>query len=238
MAKGIVTVGDLPVRPFGSVDEAAQFLVSDGTVRPGFAASVNAEIVVMAQEDAELREILVNAMVCYADGFGAQYVVNKKGHTNSRVPGCELWEAVCRCLAEANATCLIYGATPEVNNSACQKLVEENKQKIVGAYDGYNWDQEYVLNKIVELKPAFVTVALGCPRQEMFIKQALKIHPDALYMGVGGTLDVYSGSVKRAPGFIQNIGLEWLYRIVINPSRIGRSGRFAIFVWQYLKGNL
>ena len=83
-----------------------------------------------------------------------------------------------------------------------------------------------------------VTVAMGSPKQEIFMRDCRKTHPDALYMGVGGTYDVFTGHVKRAPKIWQNLGLEWLYRLLSQPSRITRQLRLLRYLRWHYTGNL
>ncbi|MGQ7146924.1 WecB/TagA/CpsF family glycosyltransferase, partial [Escherichia sp. SS-MK2] len=75
-----------------------------------------------------------------------------------------------------------------------------------------------------------VTVAMGSPKQEIFMRDCRLVHPDALYMGVGGTYDVFTGHVKRAPKIWQTLGLEWLYRLLSQPSRIKRQLRLLRYL--------
>ncbi|PLL09905.1 lipopolysaccharide N-acetylmannosaminouronosyltransferase, partial [Klebsiella pneumoniae] len=79
-----------------------------------------------------------------------------------------------------------------------------------------------------------VTVAMGSPRQEIFMRDCRRLYPHALYMGVGGTYDVFTGHVHRAPKFWQDLGLEWFYRLLLQPSRIKRQFRLLRYLrWHY-----
>ncbi|VEC58725.1 UDP-N-acetyl-D-mannosaminuronic acid transferase [Escherichia coli] len=100
---------------------------------------------------------------------------------------------------------------------------------IVGSQDGYfKPEQRQALFERIHASGAqIVTVAMGSPKQEIFMRDCRLVHPDALYMGVGGTYDVFTGHVKRAPKIWQTLGLEWLYRLLSQPSRIKASASFA-----------
>ena len=109
-----------------------------------------------------------------------------------------------------------------------------------GQRDGYfKPDQrEALLERIRASGAAIVTVAMGSPKQEILMRDCRKVHPQALYMGVGGTYDVFTGHVKRAPKVWQNLGLEWLYRLLSQPSRIGRQLKLLKFVGYYYSGKM
>ena len=116
------------------------------------------------------------------------------------------------------------------------KLRERWKVNIVGSQDGYfSADQRQQLFKRVRDSGAkIVTVAMGSPRQEILMRDCRLVYPAALYMGVGGTYDVFTGHVHRAPKFWQNLGLEWFYRLLLQPSRIKRQFRLLRYLrWHY-----
>ena len=90
------------------------------------------------------------------------------------------------------------------------------------AHDGYLRNDDEILNELKIRQPRLVLCALGSPKQEEFILKAKKLLPDALFVGVGGSFDVWSGVVERAPEIYQKLGLEWLYRTVKEPKRFKR----------------
>jgi UDP-N-acetyl-D-mannosaminouronate:lipid I N-acetyl-D-mannosaminouronosyltransferase len=94
--------------------------------------------------------------------------------------------------------------------------------------------RQALFDRIRDSGAQIVTVAMGSPRQEIFMRDCRVVHPDALYMGVGGTYDVFTGHVKRAPKGWQNLGLEWLYRLLSQPSRLKRQLRLLRYLsWHY-----
>jgi N-acetylglucosaminyldiphosphoundecaprenol N-acetyl-beta-D-mannosaminyltransferase len=125
-------------------------------------------------------------------------------------------------LKETKSVALI-GAKPEVIKLACENLKKEiDDLNIVYAQDGYFKDEELVLAELVKSSPRLVLCALGSPKQELFIIKAKKLLPNALFIGVGGSFDVWSGTVERAPEIYQKIGMEWLYRTIKEPQRFKR----------------
>ena len=114
--------------------------------------------------------------------------------------------------------------------------VDEIQVQSKGTQDGYfTPDQRQALFERIHASGAkIVTVAMGSPKQEILMRDCRQVHPDALYMGVGGTYDVFTGHVKRAPKVWQNLGLEWLYRLLSQPSRIKRQLRLLRYLrWHY-----
>ena len=116
------------------------------------------------------------------------------------------------------------------------KLRERWKVNIVGSQDGYfSADQrQQLFERVRDSGAKIVTVAMGSPRQEILMRDCRLVYPAALYMGVGGTYDVFTGHVHRAPKFWQNLGLEWFYRLLLQPSRIKRQFRLLRYLrWHY-----
>ncbi|MFH7098618.1 WecB/TagA/CpsF family glycosyltransferase, partial [Klebsiella pneumoniae] len=107
---------------------------------------------------------------------------------------------------------------------------------IVGSQDGYFTPEQRqaLFERIRDSGAKIVTVAMGSPRQEIFMRDCRRLYPHALYMGVGGTYDVFTGHVHRAPKFWQDLGLEWFYRLLLQPSRIKRQFRLLRYLrWHY-----
>ena len=107
---------------------------------------------------------------------------------------------------------------------------------IVGTQDGYfaPEQRQALFERIRDSGAKIVTVAMGSPRQEIFMRDCRRLYPHALYMGVGGTYDVFTGHVHRAPKFWQNLGLEWFYRLLLQPSRIKRQLHLLRYLrWHY-----
>ena len=127
-------------------------------------------------------------------------------------------EEICRQSARTGAKLFFYGATEENNLAARKKLKTAYPgMRIAGHCNGY--EDEDVVEKIRESGADVVFVAKGTPLQEKWIMKHGKSTGASILMGVGGAFDVLGGKVKRAPGFIQNMGLEWLYRMAWEPKR-------------------
>ena len=109
---------------------------------------------------------------------------------------------------------------------------------VVGAQDGYFKDENALIEQVRQSGAKVVTVAMGSPKQELFIEKAKKVLPEAYFMGVGGTYDVFTGNVQRAPALWCKLNLEWAYRLLSQPSRITRQWNLVEYLWLYLRGKL
>jgi UDP-N-acetyl-D-mannosaminouronate:lipid I N-acetyl-D-mannosaminouronosyltransferase len=182
--------------------------------------------------------MLNNAELRYADGMGVVKVMQKKlGKTVQRVPGCETWEAIMYRSVARQIPVFLIGAKPEVLAQTKAKL-QEAGVNVVGTQDGYFKDADALIATVKATGAKVITVAMGSPKQELFIEQAKKQIPDAYFMGVGGTYDVFTGHVKRAPEIWCRLNLEWAYRLVDQPSRIKRQWSLVEYLWLYLRGKL
>ena len=130
----------------------------------------------------------------------------------------------------------LIGGKPEVMAETAQKLRQQWNVNLVGTQDGYFTAEQRpaLFARIRDSGAKIVTVAMGSPKQEILMRDCRQVYPGALYMGVGGTYDVFTGQVKRAPKVWQNLGLEWLYRLLSQPSRITRQLRLLRYLrWHY-----
>lgn len=232
-----VKIGEVAVRPFQSMAEAVNFVINGGDVRAGAGIAINPEKVVMARTDIELRTLIEAATLRYADGIGVVKALRKKGAVNQRIPGCELWEALMLRSADFNLPVMLIGGRPDVCILTEQKL-RERGVNVVAAVHGYVENADSIEQALLAHKPKLVSVAMGSPRQEKLIGKLREIHPDAFYMGVGGTYDVFTGHVRRAPAFFCKIHMEWLYRLLSQPSRILRQRALVHFLALYWSGRL
>lgn len=177
--------------------------------------AINARKIVRTLHDPAMKRLIMGFDVFLADGSS---VVKAADSMVERITGIDLMEDICRCSETIGAKIFFYGASEE-NNLAAQKKLKElyPGMKIAGYCNGYN-DKD-VMKKIRQSRANVVFVAKGTPLQEQWIMKHGKDTGACVLMGVGGALDVFAGQVKRAPGFIQNIGLEWLYRMICEPKR-------------------
>lgn len=195
--------------------------------------TANPEIVMLAREHRAFRSIVEQAYVV-PDGIGIVYAAKWTNQPISeRVTGVELLEAL---MAEADRRqwrVYLLGASAEVIGLAAQKLASRYPgAQIVGHRDGYfrQDEEEQIVREISEKAPHLLFVALGAPRQEEWMAKYRNQLNTSLMMGVGGSFDVISGKVKRAPLFWQKMHLEWFYRLMSQPSRWKRQLAIPRFI--------
>ena len=176
-----------------------------------------------ASKHPEFAQIINEAELVIPDGIGVQIGLKILGHNVRRIAGIEFGRKILEKYAAENKTCALVGAKPEVIEKAAANLQKEiDNINIVYKHDGYFKDDSEILNNLTEVQPNVVLTALGSPKQEEFNYKAKKLLPDTLFIGVGGSFDVWAGAVKRAPEIYQKMGLEWLYRTVKEPKRFKR----------------
>lgn len=201
--------------------------------------AVNPEKVMRARIDAGLRGQMQRAAVLIPDGIGVVAAARMLGLGNfDRVPGSELMPKLCELAARTGRSVFLFGASPEVNDRTAKVLRERYKGlKISGAQHGYLKDDEMpgLIDRINRSKTDIVFVALGSPKQEAWIDRHLPQMNIKLCQGVGGTFDVISGHVKRAPAAFRAVHLEWFYRLATNPNRLARQSSLPGFVFQVFK---
>lgn len=218
-----------------SLDKIASFL-TDG--RQHYIVLPYADFLVRAQNDAEFKKILNEADLSLSDGVGpllASYVLGD-GRIKSRVMGVNFIRAL---FAEfgAHHSIFLFGGQEGVAQAAARNIWQEAPGiKIAGVIDGYAGDGK-VLEAITRSGAEILLVALGMPKQEEWIYGNLKKMPLVkVAIGVGGAFDFISGQVRRAPDFIQKIGLEWLWRLFAKPSQWRKTWRsVAVFSWLIIK---
>lgn len=224
------------------MQHALKYLFAEGHLRQGTLVAINAEKMLTAEDNPEVRALIDAAEFKYADGISVVRSVRKKFPQAqiSRVAGADLWEALMARAGREGTPVFLIGGKPEVLAQTEAKLRAQWRVNIVGSQDGYfTQEQRQALFERIHASGAqIVTVAMGSPKQEIFMRDCRQVHPNALYMGVGGTYDVFTGHVKRAPKFWQNLGLEWLYRLLSQPSRITRQLRLLRYLRWHYTGNL
>ena len=183
--------------------------------------AVNAQKILNATPQS--REI-INRNLGYPDGVGAIWLLKKKCLKAVKIPGCELWLDLISNYYKTKTFYLVGGT---------QKIIDQTVKQLQNTFKGiqiFNYRNGYIqnnqenldlINDIVTKKPDVVFVAMGSPKQELLMEEIQKQHK-ALYQGLGGSFDVYTGNVKRAPKWWINQNLEWAYRLKNQPSRIFR----------------
>lgn len=207
--------------------QSRQVLIDYALDHKKILVAVNAEKILNATD--ESRHI-INRNLGYPDGIGAVWALKKKGFKEIvKIPGCELWLDI---IAHAykDKTFYLVGGKQQVIEETVEKLKKEFPSiNILNFRNGYiKTDQEKIdlIHDIKTLKPDLVFVAMGSPKQELLMEEFQKAH-QATYQGLGGSFDVYTGYVERAPQWWVKSNLEWAYRLIKQPSRIKR--QFYLF---------
>lgn len=216
--KDRIELNGMKVFPFSSPKELLAYVDQ----HKGILVAVNAEKVTKATDE---TRTVVNNNIGYADGAGVVVAMHKLGEPKAvRIAGCDLWlEIVKQCYKEKNF--YLIGGKQEVIDDTIARLKKEFAGiNILGYRNGYiKTDEERaaLIQEIAMKRPDVVYVAMGSPKQEFLMADMMKVHP-AIYQGLGGSFDVYTGRVKRAPLWWQKHNLEFLYRFLRQPQRYKR----------------
>lgn len=218
MERNIVKLLGLNVDSF-TFEEAIEYAKTIS----GQVVTINPEMINNAMQNPEFAEIINNAELVIPDGIGVQIGLKILGYNVRRIAGIEFSRRMVEECAKSEQSVALVGAKPEIVQKAKENLEHEIQGLYVTyAHDGYFRDDDEILNELKIRQPRLVLCALGSPKQEEFILKAKELLPDALFVGVGGSFDVWSGVVERAPEIYQKLGLEWLYRTVKEPKRFKR----------------
>ena len=210
MERKIVKLQGLNIDSF-TFDEAVEYANNIS----GQVVTINPEMISNAVKDTDFAEIINNADLVIPDGIGVEIGLKILGYNVKRIAGIEFSHRMIEECAKNNQSVALIGAKPEIVKKAKENLVKEFPSLyITYIHDGYFKEDEQVLEELKIRQPRLVLCALGSPKQEEFILKAKSILPEALFVGVGGSFDVWSGEVKRAPEIYQKLGLEWLYSLI------------------------
>ena len=212
--------------------------------RPGadYVVTPNPEIVMICREERSVAAAARDAALVLPDGIGVIYGAKILGRPlKEKVPGADFAERMFAELAKGGGSVYLLGAKPGVAEKAGEKLAEKYPGLVIaGCADGYFKEDEPVIEKINDARPDFLLVCLGAPKQELWMSRNAEKLNVGLMAGLGGSLDVYAGVVQRAPETWQKLNLEWLYRLLKQPSRIGRMMKLPQFmlavIGQRIKG--
>lgn len=229
----IVELNGVQVYPFQTFEELLAYVQA----RKGILVAINAEKILHATQ--QTKEI-INRNIGYCDGYGAVMALRKLGVDAVKIPGCELWLKIIQAWNKEGRSFYLVGSRSEVIEETVAKLRKDYPQIVIAGYrDGYirsEQERELLLSDIEEKKPDVVFVAMGSPKQELLMEEMYKRHP-AIYQGLGGSFDVYTGKVERAPQWWVRHNLEWAYRLIKQPSRIRRQIHLVRF-WFWVKFKL
>ncbi|WP_322420309.1 WecB/TagA/CpsF family glycosyltransferase [Jeotgalibacillus haloalkalitolerans] len=200
--------------------------------KQAFIITANPEIVMHADRDPAYKKIVHSADCVVPDGIGIIYASKILGQPlPERIAGFDLLHDFLRIAADQQKSVFLYGAKPEVIQKAVANLKKQYPQLIIAGYeDGYHSYPEQVAERVKNTEADFVFVGTGFPRQEQWINTYRHLFPHTIAMGVGGSFDVLSGETKRAPGIFIRLNLEWFYRLVTQPKRIGRMMALPLFL--------
>ncbi len=225
-----IKLRQLEVYPFADADKLIDF----ADANKGILVAVNALKIANAND---VTIPIINNNIAYCDGVGAVKAARQKGARDcAKIPGCELWLRIID-RYHASKTFYLVGASPKVHAAVIDKLKKEYPNiRILGHRDGYiksDAERKALIDDVADKKPDVVFVAMGSPKQEILMADMLARHT-AIYQGLGGSYDVYVGAVPRAPKWWLDHNLEFAYRLLRQPKRIGRNLKYIPFGWWLL----
>lgn len=226
-----ISVNGLKINPFTSFNELLDHVVH----HKGILVAINAEKILHATP--QTRDI-INRNIGYCDGIGAVMALRRHGQKQAvKLPGCELWLKIIAALYKDGKRFYLVGSKQEVIEATVAKLKQEFAGiDIVGYRNGYiktEEERKALIDDIAARRPDVVFVAMGSPKQELLMEEMSERHP-AIYQGLGGSFDVYTDYVKRAPQWWVRHNLEFAYRLIKQPSRIKRQIHLVRF-WLLVK---
>lgn len=211
-------------------------LIEEG--KPNLIATADSSGLVIAQEDPELKKIYQEASLVTCDSYGVVWAIKKQGAEAERVSGVDVADRLLAASADKGYRVYFLGADHGVAEVAAERVqLKHPGCHIVGTHHGFfpESDFDVVAQEIAETKPDILFVAFGIPRQEKFIRQTMHIIQAKVAVGVGGSLDVFSGKAKRAPVIIQKLKLEWLWRTLLNPKKMKKAMALPKFMMLVLR---
>lgn len=236
-----IDILDIPV-DYVTMDEAkARISTFINSQKYHMVFTPNPEIIMLAQDNAQMKEALQQADLIIPDGIGVVIgsKILKGKNLPERVPGFDLIQGTMAQAVDKGYRYYFFGSKPGVAEEAAKNMrIKYPGIQIVGTRDGYFKEDEMdaIINDINESGANMLLVALGAPRQELWIQAAKDKLPNVrVAVGVGGSLDGMAGTVKRAPEIFQKLNLEWFYRLVSQPTRAKRMLLLPKFIVEVLK---
>ncbi len=212
-----------------AVERGMELLESQGT---HYVVTPNPEIVEVCRENTEAKRVVNGAALVLPDGIGIIKGAAMLGTPlKEKTPGIEFAEHIVERMAKEGRSLYLLGAKPGIAELAGKNLAEKYPGlKIAGTHDGYFQEDAPIVEAIRESGADAVFVCLGAPKQELWMARNGEAIGAHLLCGLGGSLDVFAGTVERAPKFWCDHGLEWFYRLCKEPKRIGRMMKLPLFL--------
>ena len=201
--------------------------------RAAYVVTPNPEIVMACRERAETMQAVNAADLVLPDGVGVVYGAKILGTPlKQKLPGIDFIQALMVDMAQEGRRVFLLGSKPGVAEQAAEKLETMFPGLVIaGTHDGYFKEDAPVVEAVNAAQPDLLLVCLGAPKQELWMQRNQSALNVGLMAGLGGSLDVFAGNVKRAPRAFQKLGLEWLYRLLKEPKRIGRMMKLPKFLF-------
>lgn len=221
-------------------DNMEQLLKSISNFEKVHIVSGNPEVLFNGlQNSVLLNNFTSKNSIIIPDGIGT-VICSKivKQPVKEKIAGIEVMDSIVKkCEKEKRGIYLLGSTQKSVDMCNINLRTKYSKLNIVGSHDGYfDLDNcEEIIREIEETRPQVLFVAMGCPRQEMFISKYMDRLPCKVFMGVGGSFDIIAGNLKRAPKWMINLGLEWLYRVAKEPFRIKRLASIPKFILMVIR---
>ena len=208
-----------------SFNEAISFVETNMSENKGlYIVTINPEIIEYSNKNKEFKALLKSANLTVPDGVGIKIALKLKGTKQETIPGVDLAYSLLKSATNLKKPVALIGAKEEVIQKAKSTIKNElNGINICYSHNGYfNNEENEIITELISSNPSLVLVALGAPKQDLFIEKCRKQLPNSIFIGIGGSFDVWAGYVERAPKFYQKLGLEWLYRTIKQPERLKR----------------
>ena len=217
-----------------ALERAKALMAAPGAAR---VVTPNAEIVYEAMRDPAICRLLNGADLVLPDGAGV-VLASKilKTPLKQKVAGVDFAGRMLEILAQTGGRVYLLGGKPGIAELAAENMCKQYPGLTVcGTADGYFQDEAPVVEAINRAQPDFLFVCLGAPKQELFMERHSGELQVGLMAGLGGSLDAFAGTVKRAPQWMIDCSLEWLYRLIKEPRWFGRMLRLPKFLWAVIR---
>ncbi|MCS6959175.1 MAG: WecB/TagA/CpsF family glycosyltransferase [Pseudanabaenaceae cyanobacterium SKYGB_i_bin29] len=213
---------------------ASDYLALAQKLPSGHIVTLNAEMVMLAQHNCQLAQIIRQAELVIPDGAGVVLYACWRNYRLDRCPGIDLAAKLLEFAGEKGLKVFFLGAKPEVISRTVAYWQQQLPQlQIVGWHHGYfdAIEEKQIIATLEQTQPDLILVALGVPKQEIWISEHRSVCPQAVWIGVGGSFDIWAGVKKRAPKWLGRMHLEWLYRLLQEPWRWRRMLVLPQFLW-------